>query len=188
MKQIRVSSRISNSQIILNLDCDHYSNNSESVRDALCFFMDEKQGHNIGFVQYPQHFDNLTKNDLYGNCLRVPHQVNLHLHLHLHIYNDLINSYFISQLRWSFRLWMHMEDHSTLAAAVSTGETHSPGSTITRDLHLSLTGNNSMMPCINQRESWHKQPSFLLPLPTNITHHGAIRFSLLFLFGLYGCK
>lgn len=70
--QIRVSSRISNSQIILNLDCDHYSNNSQSLRDALCFFMDDKQSLNIAFVQYPQCFDNITKNDLYGNYLRVP--------------------------------------------------------------------------------------------------------------------
>ncbi|KAL1537221.1 cellulose synthase-like protein E6 isoform X2 [Salvia divinorum] len=54
---IRVSSRISNGSIILNLDCDHYSNNPQSVRDALCFFMDEKQGHNIAYVQHPQKFD-----------------------------------------------------------------------------------------------------------------------------------
>lgn len=83
--QIRVSSRISNSQIILNLDCDHYSNNSQSVRDALCFFMDEKQSHNIAFVQYPQRFDNITKNDLYGNYLRVPGEVRVYQkHCKLH--------------------------------------------------------------------------------------------------------
>ncbi|KAH6837712.1 hypothetical protein C2S53_003715 [Perilla frutescens var. hirtella] len=74
---IRVSSRISNSQIILNIDCDHYSNNSQSVRDALCFFMDDEQSRNISFVQFPQRFDNITKNDLYGSCLRVPQAVEL---------------------------------------------------------------------------------------------------------------
>ncbi|KAG6394169.1 hypothetical protein SASPL_144749 [Salvia splendens] len=74
---IRVSSRISNGPIILNLDCDHYSNNPQSVRDALCFFMDEQQGHNIGYVQYPQKFDNITKNDLYGSSLKVPHDLEL---------------------------------------------------------------------------------------------------------------
>ncbi|PPS16922.1 hypothetical protein GOBAR_AA03675 [Gossypium barbadense] len=41
---IRVSSAISNGQIVLNVDCDMYSNNSLAVRDALCFFMDEKKG------------------------------------------------------------------------------------------------------------------------------------------------
>ncbi|XP_057765098.1 cellulose synthase-like protein E6 [Salvia miltiorrhiza] len=74
---IRVSSRISNAPIILNIDCDHYSNNSQSVRDALCFFMDEEQGHNVGFVQFPQCYDNITKNDLYGNSLRVPRELEL---------------------------------------------------------------------------------------------------------------
>ncbi|KAK9267552.1 hypothetical protein L1049_009980 [Liquidambar formosana] len=69
--QIRVSSRISNGSIILNVDCDMYSTNSESVRDALCFFMDEEKGHDIAYVQYPQKFDNLTKNDIYSGSLRV---------------------------------------------------------------------------------------------------------------------
>ncbi|KAF9611342.1 hypothetical protein IFM89_030131 [Coptis chinensis] len=68
---IRVSSKISNGTIILNVDCDMSSNNSESVRDALCFFMDEKQGHEIAFVQYPQCFNNLTQNDIYGGALTV---------------------------------------------------------------------------------------------------------------------
>ncbi|XP_047957168.1 cellulose synthase-like protein E6 isoform X2 [Salvia hispanica] len=74
---IRVSSRISNGPIILNLDCDHYSNNSQSVRDALCFFMDDEQGHDIAYVQFSQCFDNITKNDLYGSSLRVPNEVEI---------------------------------------------------------------------------------------------------------------
>lgn len=40
---IRVSSNISNGQVLLNLDCDMYSNNSQATRDALCFLMDEPQ-------------------------------------------------------------------------------------------------------------------------------------------------
>ncbi|KAG6768873.1 hypothetical protein POTOM_024485 [Populus tomentosa] len=68
---IRVSSRISNGPIIMNVDCDMYSNNSSSLRDALCFFMDEEKGHEIGYVQYPQSMMNVTKNDLYGNSLNV---------------------------------------------------------------------------------------------------------------------
>ncbi|KAL5699973.1 hypothetical protein ACHQM5_025482 [Ranunculus cassubicifolius] len=68
---IRVSSKISNGEIILNVDCDMYSNNSESVRDAVCFFMDEQKGHQIAFVQFPQFFSNITKNDIYGGSFRV---------------------------------------------------------------------------------------------------------------------
>ncbi|XP_057723060.1 cellulose synthase-like protein E1 [Arachis stenosperma] len=75
---LRVSSSISNGKIILNVDCDMYSNNSESVRDALCFFMDEEKGHEIAFVQFPQNFENVTKNDLYGSCLITISQVEFH--------------------------------------------------------------------------------------------------------------
>ncbi|XP_006857764.3 cellulose synthase-like protein E6 [Amborella trichopoda] len=67
---IRVSSVISNAPIILNVDCDMYSNDSKSIRDALCFLMDEETGHDIAFVQFPQNFDNMTKNELYDGFLR----------------------------------------------------------------------------------------------------------------------
>jgi len=73
--QIRVTSVINNSPIILNKDCDVYSNNSDSITDALCFFMDEEMGHKVGFVQYPQNYTNLTKNDIYGNSLNVINEV-----------------------------------------------------------------------------------------------------------------
>ncbi|GMI84527.1 cellulose synthase like E1 [Hibiscus trionum] len=73
---IRVSSRISNAPFILNVDCDMYSNNSKAIRDALCFFLDEENGHDIAYVQYPQTFSNLTKNEIYG-CLRIFMQLEL---------------------------------------------------------------------------------------------------------------
>ncbi|CAL0308923.1 unnamed protein product [Lupinus luteus] len=75
---IRVSSKISNAKFILNVDCDMYSNSSQSVKDALCFFMDEDKGHEIAFVQFPQGFENLTKNDLYGSALIPIMEVELH--------------------------------------------------------------------------------------------------------------
>ncbi|XVE62577.1 hypothetical protein DITRI_Ditri06bG0129400 [Diplodiscus trichospermus] len=68
---IRVSSSISNAPLILTVDCDMYSNNSEAIKDAICFFLDEEKGHEIAYVQYPQCFHNVTKNDIYGNSLRV---------------------------------------------------------------------------------------------------------------------
>ncbi|KAL8256512.1 hypothetical protein R6Q59_031579 [Mikania micrantha] len=75
---IRVSSKISNGPIILNVDCDMYSNTSDTVRDALCFFMDEEKGHEIAFVQYPQCFENVTKNEVYGGSMRVLREVDFH--------------------------------------------------------------------------------------------------------------
>ncbi|KAH9804268.1 cellulose synthase-like protein E1 [Citrus sinensis] len=74
---IRVSSEISNGPIILNLDCDMYANDADAIREALCFFMDEKRGHEIAFVQHPQCFDIISENDLYGHYNLVENQVEL---------------------------------------------------------------------------------------------------------------
>ncbi|RZC65899.1 hypothetical protein C5167_009599 [Papaver somniferum] len=76
---IRVSSKISNGSIILNVDCDMYSNNSISIRDALCFFINEEKRHEIAYVQFPRNFDNIGKNDLYGGVLRVIAELFLHI-------------------------------------------------------------------------------------------------------------
>ncbi|KAH7843711.1 hypothetical protein Vadar_019856 [Vaccinium darrowii] len=67
----RVSSEVSNRQVILNVDCDMYSMNSCSVRDELCFFMDEENGHEIAYMQFPQNYENLTKNEVYSSSLKV---------------------------------------------------------------------------------------------------------------------
>ncbi|KAI8524878.1 hypothetical protein RHMOL_Rhmol13G0183800 [Rhododendron molle] len=72
---LRVSPQISNGLVILTVDCDMYSNNSESLRDAMCFLMDEEKGQKIAFVQFPQNFDNITKNDVYSNSLKVGNEV-----------------------------------------------------------------------------------------------------------------
>ncbi|EPS62612.1 hypothetical protein M569_12177, partial [Genlisea aurea] len=72
---IRVSSKISNAPIILNVDCDMYSNNSQSIKDALCFFLDEKKSNQIAYVQFPQCYHNLTKNDIYAASLKAEFEV-----------------------------------------------------------------------------------------------------------------
>ncbi|KAK9156358.1 hypothetical protein Sjap_003838 [Stephania japonica] len=68
---IRVSSEISNAPVILSVDCDMYSNDPNTLRDVMCFFMDEENGHDIAFVQYAQKFNNISKNDVYGNMSKV---------------------------------------------------------------------------------------------------------------------
>ncbi|KAF7142065.1 hypothetical protein RHSIM_Rhsim06G0230800 [Rhododendron simsii] len=74
---IRVSAVISNAPIILNVDCDMYSNNSDAIKEALCFFMDKERGHKISYVQYPQSYDNITKNDIYSNAASAIHKIEL---------------------------------------------------------------------------------------------------------------
>lgn len=73
--QIRVSSEISDGPLILNLDCDMYANNADTVQEILCFFMDERKGNQIAFVQFPQNYDNITKNDIYGASCSVVNKV-----------------------------------------------------------------------------------------------------------------
>lgn len=74
---IRVSSEISNAPVILNVDCDMYANDPDAVKDALCFFLDEKDGSKTSYVQYPQQYNNLIKDDVYGNNNFVTNNIEL---------------------------------------------------------------------------------------------------------------
>lgn len=65
--QVRVSAVLTNAPYILNLDCDHYVNNSKAVREAMCFLMDPEIGRNLCYVQFPQRFDGIDKSDRYAN-------------------------------------------------------------------------------------------------------------------------
>ncbi|KAF6148931.1 hypothetical protein GIB67_028768 [Kingdonia uniflora] len=67
---LRVSGVISNSPYILVLDCDMYCNNPSSARQAMCFHLDTKITSSLAFVQFPQRFYNLSKNDLYDSQMR----------------------------------------------------------------------------------------------------------------------
>lgn len=73
-----MSGKISNGQIIHNVDCDMYSNDSQSVRNALCFFMDEEKGQEVAFVQFSEGFKNVTKNEIYSSSFRVSIEVSIY--------------------------------------------------------------------------------------------------------------
>ncbi|KAL5972446.1 hypothetical protein ACLOJK_041701 [Asimina triloba] len=77
---IRTSSVVSNGPIILTVDCDMYSNNAQAARDAMCCFMDENKGHEIAYVQYPQGFHNLTKNDMYAGSYKLIYEMEFRGH------------------------------------------------------------------------------------------------------------
>jgi cellulose synthase A len=55
---------LTNAPFMLNLDCDHYINNSKAIREAMCFLMDSQVGRKVCFVQFPQRFD---ARDRYAN-------------------------------------------------------------------------------------------------------------------------
>ncbi|URE23688.1 Cellulose synthase [Musa troglodytarum] len=51
---VRVSAVLTNAPYLLNLDCDHYFNNSKAIREAMCFMMDPQVGKKVCYVQFPQ--------------------------------------------------------------------------------------------------------------------------------------
>jgi len=61
---------ISNSPFILNLDCDHYINNSQALRTGICFMLG-RDSDTVAFVQFPQRFEGVDPTDLYANHNRI---------------------------------------------------------------------------------------------------------------------
>ncbi|XP_078174315.1 putative cellulose synthase A catalytic subunit 5 [UDP-forming] isoform X2 [Carex rostrata] len=64
---VRVSAVLTNAPYLLNLDCDHYINNSKALREAMCFMMDPLVGKRVCYVQFPQRFDGIDRHDRYAN-------------------------------------------------------------------------------------------------------------------------
>ncbi|KAL5848984.1 hypothetical protein ACOSQ4_006997 [Xanthoceras sorbifolium] len=67
---LRVSGVMSNSPYILVLDCDMYCNDPTSAKQAMCFHLDPNISPSLSFVQFPQRFPNISKNDIYDSMLR----------------------------------------------------------------------------------------------------------------------
>ncbi|GJT03558.1 cellulose synthase-like protein G3 [Tanacetum coccineum] len=57
---------MTNAQIILTQDCDMYSNDPQTPKKALCYFSDPLVQPTLGYVQFPQRFHGLNKDDIYG--------------------------------------------------------------------------------------------------------------------------
>ncbi|KAM7254864.1 hypothetical protein ACFE04_020105 [Oxalis oulophora] len=74
---VRVSAVLTNAPYILNLDCDHYVNNSKAVREAMCFLMDPEVSRDVCYVQFPQRFDGIDRSDRYANRNVVFFDVNM---------------------------------------------------------------------------------------------------------------
>ncbi|VAH02540.1 unnamed protein product [Triticum turgidum subsp. durum] len=69
--QLRVSALLSNAPFIINFDGDHYVNNSQAFRAAMCFMLDPRDGADTAFVQFPQRFDDVDPTDRYCNHNRM---------------------------------------------------------------------------------------------------------------------
>ncbi|XP_062099345.1 probable cellulose synthase A catalytic subunit 6 [UDP-forming] [Humulus lupulus] len=74
---VRVSAMLTNAPYMLNLDCDHYINNSKALREAMCFMMDPLLGNRVCYVQFPQRFDGIDRHDRYANQNTVFFDINM---------------------------------------------------------------------------------------------------------------
>ncbi|OMO95532.1 Cellulose synthase [Corchorus olitorius] len=67
---LRVSALMSNSPYILVLDCDMFCNDPTSARQAMCCHLDPQISPSLAFVQFPQTFRNISKDDIYDSEIR----------------------------------------------------------------------------------------------------------------------
>ncbi|KAK9926345.1 hypothetical protein M0R45_023582 [Rubus argutus] len=63
---IRVSATMTNAPIVLTLDCDMYSNDPQTLYRVLCYLSDPELRSKLGYVQFPQRFRRINKNDIYA--------------------------------------------------------------------------------------------------------------------------
>lgn len=73
--QLRVSAALSNSPYILMLDSDMYCSDPTSARQAMCFHFDPEMSPSLAFVQFPQTFHSISKNDIYDSEVRSAYTV-----------------------------------------------------------------------------------------------------------------
>ncbi|KAL6959707.1 hypothetical protein U1Q18_039860 [Sarracenia purpurea var. burkii] len=73
---LRVSAIMTNAPLILTLDCDMYSNDPKTPRTVLCYFSDPKLSPKLGYIQFPQRFHGLNKDDIYASEFKRLFQIN----------------------------------------------------------------------------------------------------------------
>ncbi|KAK4435499.1 Cellulose synthase-like protein G3 [Sesamum alatum] len=63
---LRVSASMTNSSIVLTLDCDMYSNDPITAQRVLCYLPNRSNRPNCGYVQFPQRYHGLNNADIYA--------------------------------------------------------------------------------------------------------------------------
>ena len=67
---------MTNAPIILTLDCDMYSKDPQTPLCALCYLLDPSiESKKIAYVQFPQLFHGINKNDTYGASFKFESQI-----------------------------------------------------------------------------------------------------------------
>ncbi|MBA0801042.1 hypothetical protein Gohar_011433 [Gossypium harknessii] len=73
---LRVSAVMTNAPIILTQDCDMYSNDPQTPLRMLCYLSDPALKSSLAFIQFPQRFHGVNKDDIYDNEYKLPFQIN----------------------------------------------------------------------------------------------------------------
>ncbi|GMI76425.1 cellulose synthase like G3, ARABIDOPSIS THALIANA CELLULOSE SYNTHASE-LIKE G3 [Hibiscus trionum] len=73
---LRVSTIMTNAPLILTQDCDMYSNDPITTLRMLCYVFDPAIEPTLGFMQFPQRFQGINKDDTYGSEFK--HLIRLH--------------------------------------------------------------------------------------------------------------
>lgn len=63
---LRVSGSMTNAPIVLTQDCDMYSNDPQTPKRVLCYISDPVLKPTLGYVQFPQRYHGINKDDIYG--------------------------------------------------------------------------------------------------------------------------
>ena len=61
---------MTNAPVILTLDSDMYSNDPQTPLRALCYLLDPSMDPKLSYVQFPQVFHGINKDDIYGAAMR----------------------------------------------------------------------------------------------------------------------
>lgn len=61
---------MTNAPIILTIDCDMFSNDPKTPYSVLCFYMDTLLSSKLAYIQFPQSFHGLNKDDIYSSEMK----------------------------------------------------------------------------------------------------------------------
>ncbi|PIA34554.1 hypothetical protein AQUCO_03700086v1 [Aquilegia coerulea] len=74
---LRVSATMTNAPLVLTQDCDMYSNDPRTPLNALCCILDPtKASSDVAYVQFPQRYYGINKNDIYGSEIKRLFKIN----------------------------------------------------------------------------------------------------------------
>nr|XP_048319849.1 cellulose synthase-like protein G3 isoform X4 [Ziziphus jujuba var. spinosa] len=73
---LRVSAAMTNAPVVLTLDCDMNSNDPQTPVRVLCYLSDKKLQPKLGYIQFPQRFRGINKNDIYACEFKRLFQIN----------------------------------------------------------------------------------------------------------------